>query len=68
MFKKFNSRTKNAEDMSFYSRLLNKAIEAIQGDEDQKAEMTIFDFGGYNNEFANSSTDDFELISFLVVE
>jgi len=68
LFKKFNSRTKNAEDMSFYSRLLNKAIEAIQGDEDKKAEMTIFDFGGYNNEFANSSSDDFELISFLVVE
>lgn len=68
LFQKFNNRTKNAEDMSFYSKLLNKAIQAIQGDEDKKAEMTIFDFGGYNNEFANSSADDFELISFLVVE
>ncbi|NSW92159.1 MAG: DEAD/DEAH box helicase family protein [Firmicutes bacterium] len=68
LFKKFNKRTSNAEDMSFYSKLLNKAIEAIQGEEDKKAEMTIFDFGGYNNEFANSTADDFELISFLVVE
>lgn len=66
--KKFSLKTKNAEDMSFYSQLLNKAISAIQGDEDKKAEMSIFDFGGYNNDFANSSTDDFELISFLVVD
>lgn len=68
LFKKFNKKTRNAEDMSFYSQLLNKAISAIQGDEDKKAELSIFDFGGYNNDFANSSTDDFELISFLVVE
>jgi hypothetical protein len=68
LFGKFNKRTQNAEDMSFYSLLLNKAIEAIQGDEDKKAQTTVFDFGGYNNEFADSSTDDFELISFLVVE
>lgn len=68
LVKKFNKKTKNADDMSFYSQLLNKAIAVIQGDEDKKAEQSIFDFGGYNNDFANSSTDDFELISFLVVE
>lgn len=68
LFKKFNKSTKNAEDMTFYSSLLNKAIKAIQGDEDKKAQASIFDFGGYNNEFANSSSDDFELVSFLVVE
>ncbi|ABZ85515.1 snf2 family RNA helicase [Heliomicrobium modesticaldum Ice1] len=68
LFKAFNKRTKNAEDMSVYSHLLNQAIAAIQGDEERKAEATIFDFGGYNNEFANTTSDDFELISFLVVE
>lgn len=68
LFKRFNKTTKNANDMSVYSNLLNKAIQAIQGDEDKKAQASIFDFGGYSNEFANSSNDDFELISFLIVE
>jgi SNF2 family DNA or RNA helicase len=68
LFKKFNKRTLNTQNMSFYSKLLNKAIKEIQGHEDKKAEVSIFDFGGYNNDFANTSTDDFELISFLVVE
>lgn len=68
LFKKFNKYTKNAKDMSFYSILLSKAIKAIQGEEDKNAQASIFDFGGYNNEFANSSSDDFELISFLIVE
>lgn len=68
LFKKFNRRTNNTRNMSFYSNLLNKAIEAIQGHEDQKAQQSIFDFSGYQNDFANTSSDDFELISFLVVE
>lgn len=28
----------------------------------------MFDFGGFNNAFAGETADDFELISFLVVE
>jgi SNF2 family DNA or RNA helicase len=68
LFKKFNRCTNNTRNMSFYSKLLNKAIEAIQGHEDQKAQQSIFDFSGYQNDFANTSSDDFELISFLVVE
>ena len=28
----------------------------------------MFDFGGFNNAFAEETADDFELISFLVVE
>ncbi|WP_281885864.1 helicase-related protein [Paenibacillus sp. YYML68] len=68
LFNKFNKETRNAENMSKYSTLLNKAIKAIQGEEDKNAQISIFDFSGYNNEFANSSSDDFELISFLVVE
>ena len=29
---------------------------------------TVFDFSGFNNSFADETADDFELISFLVVE
>lgn len=28
----------------------------------------MFDFGGFNNAFAEETADDFELVSFLVVE
>jgi len=68
LFKKFNKQTKNAKDMSFYSSLLSRSIKSIQGEEDKKAQTSIFDFTGYNNEFANSDMDDFELVSFLVVD
>lgn len=67
IFKEFFEETNEVKDMSEYSELLNKAIASIQGQEEEKAEQTIFDFGGFNNCFANESADDFELISFLVV-
>lgn len=68
LFEKFFERTKDTKDMSFYSSLLNKAIKSIKGEEESKAVQMIFDFGGFNNAFANETTDDFELVSFLVVE
>ncbi|MEJ8554170.1 helicase-related protein [Tepidibacter sp. Z1-5] len=68
IFTEFFEETNNAKDMSEYSMLLNKSIDSIQGQEEEKAEQTIFDFGGFNNSFANESADDFELISFLVVK
>lgn len=68
LFKKFNKKTKNTEDMSVYSSLLSKSIKAIQREEDEKAQASIFDFSGFNNEFANSDIDDFELVSFLVLD
>ncbi|MBU3193774.1 helicase-related protein [Clostridium algidicarnis] len=67
-FKKFFLETENVTDMSDYSILLNKAIKSIQGEEEGKAEQTIFDFGGFNNCFADGNADDFELISFLVIK
>ena len=54
--------------MDFYSGLLNKAIKSIQGEEESKAVQMMFDFSGFNNSFAEESVDDFELVSFLVVE
>ncbi|MGB4985067.1 MAG: helicase-related protein, partial [Erysipelotrichaceae bacterium] len=68
LFSKFFDRTNNAEEMEFYSDLLNKAITSIKGKEEEKASQTVFDFGGFNNAFADETADDFELISFLVVE
>lgn len=68
LFNKFFNRTNNTEDMIFYSDLLNKAINSIKGSEEEKAIQSVFDFGGFNNAFADESADDFELISFLVVE
>lgn len=68
LFEKFFERTKKTKDMSFYSNLLNKAVNSIKGEEEQNSMKTMFDFGGFSNDFANETLDDFELISFLVVE
>lgn len=68
LLKEFFERTKNAKDMSFYSELLNTAITSIKGQEEENAIQSVFDFGGFENSFANETADDFELISFLVVE
>ena len=67
-FGRFFERTKNATKMEFYSDLLNKAIRSIKGEEESKAVQNMFDFNGFNNTFAEETADDFELISFLVVE
>ena len=67
LFAAFFKQTKNAEEMAFYSNLLNKAIQSIKGEEESKAVQSMFDFGGFNNAFANDTADDFELISFLVI-
>ncbi|WP_249030223.1 helicase-related protein [Tannockella kyphosi] len=67
-FDKFLNRTSHTNNMSFYSDLLNKAVKSIKGVEEEKAISMSFDFGGFNNAFADDTTDDFELISFLVVE
>ncbi|MDD2788963.1 MAG: helicase, partial [Methanoculleus sp.] len=68
LFKAFNAKTHDATDMSRYSKLITKAISAITGAERKRADESIFDFTGFSNEFSNSGEDDFELISFLVVE
>ncbi|WP_308574767.1 helicase-related protein [uncultured Fusobacterium sp.] len=68
LVKDFFEKTKNAKDMSFYSELLNIAINSIKGQEEENAMQSVFDFGGFDNNFADETADDFELISFLVVE
>lgn len=68
LFHKFFIRTNDAKDMQFYSDLLNKAIKSIKGEEESKAAQLMFDFSGFNNSFAEETADDFELISFLIIE
>lgn len=68
LFDSFFEKTNQTKDMSHYSSLLNKAVQSIKGEEESKAVKSVFDFSGFNNAFADETTDDFELISFLVVE
>lgn len=68
LFQKFFERTDNVKNMQFYSELLNKAIKSIKGEEESKATQMMFDFSGFNNAFADETADDFELVSFLVIE
>ena len=67
VLKEFFKNTKNATEMGFYSELLNTAVNSIKGEEEEKAVQTVFDFSGFNNNFKDDTTDDFELVSFLVV-
>jgi superfamily II DNA or RNA helicase len=61
------TETDNCKQMSVYSELLNKGIQSIQNKESETSESSVFDFGGFNNPFAEEDADDFELISFLIV-
>ena len=68
LFDAFLKKTNQTKDMSHYSSLLDEAVQAIKGEEKSKAVQSVFDFSGFNNAFAYETVDDFELISFLVVE
>jgi hypothetical protein len=63
----FLKETKNTKDMSKYSHLLSKVVDSIQKVEEDNAGFTLFDFGGFKNDFANKTSDDFELVSFIIV-
>lgn len=63
----FLEETNHCKEMGNYSSLLNAAIQTIQGQESEASDTSIFDFGGYENPFADEDSDDFELISFLIL-
>lgn len=65
--KDFLKETKNTKDMSKYSELLSKVVASIQKVEEDNAGFSLFDFGGFKNAFANKTSDDFELVSFVIV-
>lgn len=68
LIEQFLNETRDVKDMTIYSQLLTKAVRSIQGEEEQAAEQSIFDFSGYNNPFAGDTIDDYELVSFLVLD
>lgn len=67
LVKEFLKETRNTNDMSRYSALLNKVVGSIQKVEEDNAGFTLFDFGGFKNDFADKTSDDFELVSFIIV-
>lgn len=67
LVQEFLAETKQTKDMKKYSHLLSKVVNSIQKVEEDNAGFTLFDFGGFKNDFANKTTDDFELVSFIVV-
>ena len=66
---KFNKSTQNGTDMSNYTKLLEKAVYDIKGIVEEKGIQSLFQIGQATL-FENTVTgiNDFELISFLVVE
>ena len=63
----FLKETKQTKDMSRYSHLLTEVVNSIQKVEEDNAGFTLFDFGGFKNDFANKTSDDFELVAFIIV-
>lgn len=69
LVKEFNKETKNGNDMSKYTRLLEKAVFDIKGIVEQKGIQSLFKMGQATLlENSVSGLNDFELISFLVVK
>ena len=64
----FNIETKEATDMKKYSTLLTKAINHISGDLEEDNMHSLFSFDGLLNKNEETTTEDFELISMLIVE
>lgn len=65
---KFKQNTNNAKDMTKYSNLVTKAIRDITGKVEEDNMMNIFDFEGFNENLFDINEEDYELISFLIIE
>ena len=69
LVKSFNKKTNNGSNMSEYTNLLEKAVYDIKGIVEKKGIQSLFQIGQatlFDNTI--SGLNDFELISFLVVE
>ena len=70
LYKVFYEETKNGKNMDNYKQLLEKATEEIVGKMDQQATLNIFSLGNLDSlvTSANTSLQDFEIISYLIVK
>ena len=69
LVKEFNKETKNSNDMSKYTKLLEKAVFDIKGVVEKKGTDSLFDLGESTLLTDKvSGLNDFELISFLVIK
>lgn len=68
LFDNFRVETKNQKYMEYYIDGLNKAIESIIGKKEEKGISTLFSRGGTNISTKNTSNQEFELISYMVVK
>ena len=68
LLEQFKVNTNNAKDMSKYSTLVTKAIRDITGNVEEDNMMNVFDFDGFNDSFSDVNEEDYELISFLIIE
>jgi len=64
----FNTRTDDGRDMTDCSRLLDAAVASVIGRQAAGAVDALFDDGGLGGAGQPAVADDFELMSFLVVE
>ncbi|EJS45935.1 hypothetical protein ICE_05345 [Bacillus cereus BAG1X1-2] len=65
----FNNETKDMTDMSTYKYILDKAVEFVLGIVEEKGMESLFTLGNSNLlQDTNTTTDNFELISFLLIK
>ncbi len=70
LVKQFNEETKEGCDMTQYSQLLKSAIENIVGKKEEAGVASLFSAGGTNfyKSSNSSNSQDFELVSFLIIK
>ena len=70
LVQQFNQETKDGNDMATYSRLLKSAIENIVGKKEEAGINSLFSQGGTNfyKTSSSSNSEDFELVSFLIIK
>lgn len=70
LYATFYEETKNGKEMGQYKMLLEKAVEDIVGKIDQQLTLNIFSLGSLDSLVtnANTSLQDFEIISYLIIK
>ena len=69
LVKIFNKETKNGNDMSLYTKLLEVAVNDIKGTAEEKGVKSLFNVGKSNiKEQSVTGSKDFELVTFLVIK